>query len=381
MNEALLRAANNGHVRCVRILLERGADRDYADLDGDTSLMLAACNKHFEVARQLINHGADVNLRSDYGRTALHMAAWTGHLKMTQLMLDWDCDWSVRDIYGDTAVMLAARGGFLDVLNALMNHGCDIHQCNYEKETALHYAAKNGRLDCMHLLLDAGSAIDAKSVFDYTPLMAALSSCQADSAIMLLDEGADISNPSTPKSNLLTLCLRSSSDAIFHVMQELLVRGIDPNLPDTDGSTLLCDAINSHQTQHVKTLVRGNCDVNQPGRSAIRGTLRKCTPLELAIDRGFVDIVQILLVGGACPLAVKSWTTDVEFLHQDVLQDSVLMELLQSVSHAPRTLLDICRHAIRSQLGTAIAFKIPFLPIPSVLTSYIDLIELEEPCC
>jgi ankyrin repeat protein len=46
LNQALIRAAQNGNAECVSRLLAEGADIDCDDVDGDTPLMLAAANDH-----------------------------------------------------------------------------------------------------------------------------------------------------------------------------------------------------------------------------------------------------------------------------------------------------------------------------------------------
>ena len=46
-------AAQEGHVEVVRLLLEAGADKSWADSCGDTALMWAAREGHVEVERLL----------------------------------------------------------------------------------------------------------------------------------------------------------------------------------------------------------------------------------------------------------------------------------------------------------------------------------------
>lgn len=55
VNNALIRAANNGNTDCVKLLLDWNADSDVEDMDGDTPLMLAASNNHVAVAQVRIH--------------------------------------------------------------------------------------------------------------------------------------------------------------------------------------------------------------------------------------------------------------------------------------------------------------------------------------
>ena len=56
---ALMRAAQNGHVRIVRALLQNGADANIKRNDKFTALALAAFFGHTEVVRTLMEYGAD----------------------------------------------------------------------------------------------------------------------------------------------------------------------------------------------------------------------------------------------------------------------------------------------------------------------------------
>lgn len=71
---SLMRAARHGHVRMVRILLERGADPNVARGDNFTALSLAAFFGHTEIVEVLLNHGARTDVATRFG-TSPHMWA------------------------------------------------------------------------------------------------------------------------------------------------------------------------------------------------------------------------------------------------------------------------------------------------------------------
>jgi ankyrin repeat protein len=86
----LMRAAKNGDVAAMRVLLENGADLARAQKNGTTALMLAAgvgrgqgvFAKDYATEAQLLSavqflveHGADINASNASGETALHIAA------------------------------------------------------------------------------------------------------------------------------------------------------------------------------------------------------------------------------------------------------------------------------------------------------------------
>jgi uncharacterized protein len=71
---ALLFAAREGCMDCVKALLENGAKIDLADPESVTPLISAVFNARFDVAKYLIEHGANVDHWDWWGRTALYLA-------------------------------------------------------------------------------------------------------------------------------------------------------------------------------------------------------------------------------------------------------------------------------------------------------------------
>jgi len=71
---AMLFAAREGCMDCVKALLEKGAKIDLPDPEGVTPLISAVFNAHFDVAKYLIDQGANVNRFDWWGRTPLYLA-------------------------------------------------------------------------------------------------------------------------------------------------------------------------------------------------------------------------------------------------------------------------------------------------------------------
>lgn len=71
---AMLFAAREGCVACVKALAEHGASLDKPDPEGVTPLISALFNARFDTAKYLIEKGADVNRHDWWGRTPLYLA-------------------------------------------------------------------------------------------------------------------------------------------------------------------------------------------------------------------------------------------------------------------------------------------------------------------
>jgi hypothetical protein len=63
---ALQIASFHGHLDVVKILVDRGADVNKADIHGDTALSSAAYGGHVEIVKYLIEKGADIHRAIDY---------------------------------------------------------------------------------------------------------------------------------------------------------------------------------------------------------------------------------------------------------------------------------------------------------------------------
>ena len=63
MRTALRAACWAGHLDCVKLLLEAGADIDHVDSEGRTALIAACYMGHLAAVRELIIWGADIEIQ------------------------------------------------------------------------------------------------------------------------------------------------------------------------------------------------------------------------------------------------------------------------------------------------------------------------------
>ncbi|WP_341815111.1 ankyrin repeat domain-containing protein [Wolbachia endosymbiont (group A) of Chalcis sispes] len=67
--------------------MQKGANINAKDKNGNTSLHLAAMNGKIDVAKVLLKHNADVNAKNNEGKTALYYAAKYNHQELVELLL------------------------------------------------------------------------------------------------------------------------------------------------------------------------------------------------------------------------------------------------------------------------------------------------------
>ena len=91
LGEKLRKAAGDGYYLAAKTLIERGADVNAKDNDGNTPLHWAAWKgqtRAAEVAKLLIDNGAEVNAKNKYGNTPLDYAAEINAAKVVKLLID-----------------------------------------------------------------------------------------------------------------------------------------------------------------------------------------------------------------------------------------------------------------------------------------------------
>lgn len=93
----LLRCADAGHTKCVRMLLDKGASVKHADKKGRTALSLAAIKGHKVVAKLLLKNNAEINAQDKKGNTPLALAAEKNHDAVVRFLLESGADADLPD--------------------------------------------------------------------------------------------------------------------------------------------------------------------------------------------------------------------------------------------------------------------------------------------
>ncbi|KAF2985339.1 hypothetical protein EK904_001749 [Melospiza melodia maxima] len=163
-------------------------------VDGRTSLHLAAQRGHYRVARLLIDLESDVNVRNGLLQTALHIAAETGHTSTSRLLLKHGADMEAATAEGYTALHLASRSGHLATTKLLMDERASVLARGPLNRTALHLAAENGHSEVVEELVSAEN-IDISDSEGFTALHLAARGGHAKAVEVLLKHGAHTDMP------------------------------------------------------------------------------------------------------------------------------------------------------------------------------------------
>ena len=191
--------------------------------------------------------------------------------------------------------LLAAQQGELAKLKSCLRQGVDINAVNRQGQTAITLASLNKKYDCVATLIDAGADINKQ---DHTCLNPFLICCLNNDLTLLR-----LILPARPDLNRLTrfggvgltpACEKGHLD----IVQELLHRtAINLNHTNFVGWTPLLEAIvlnDGGETQQAIVAL-----LLEHGASPHMTDKYGKTPLELAREKGFEEIAQLLIAVGA----------------------------------------------------------------------------------
>lgn len=167
-------------------------NNDWNMPSGNTPLHEAAAYGHVKIVKLLLEKGADVNKHNEGGVTPLHYASRHGHVKVMAILLDHGADPTKKGTGCGTAMQWAGRGGQIRAIKVLMSYGVSINQRGTHDATALHEAVKHDHPDAVRFLLENGAEVDARLDYGDTPLyLASTGKGNIEIGRILLEHGAD----------------------------------------------------------------------------------------------------------------------------------------------------------------------------------------------
>ncbi|XP_077589715.1 ankyrin repeat and SOCS box protein 12-like [Stigmatopora nigra] len=171
-------AAALGHLKCLELLLEHGAEIDGLDVKAQTPLFTAVSGKHLHCVLALLKAGADPNGSPHNNCSPVLTAAREGDVDILRELLHFGAEVDVRPKVPQWAsqatackgpLYIAAVYGHLDCFKILLLYGCNPnYNCTDEKmlarmrqpktvlEVCLHYGCG---VEYIQLLIDFGADV------------------------------------------------------------------------------------------------------------------------------------------------------------------------------------------------------------------------------
>ncbi|XP_020376693.2 ankyrin repeat and SOCS box protein 3 isoform X1 [Rhincodon typus] len=217
----LHQAAYQEHLEILKLLLEKGADKEARDDYGITPLFLAAQYGKQESLSVLLQHGSDVNCQAFDKATPLFIAAQEGHVECVELLLSNSADANLYCSEDDWQLPIhaAAQMGKVKVLEFLIPITDRICDTGRNKVSPVYSAVYGGQQKCLKMLLQAGYSPNAQECPLYdclSPLCMAFSRRFFAIVYILLQAGAVVTGLH------YCYCLQYQC---FHLLQFLLAQG------------------------------------------------------------------------------------------------------------------------------------------------------------
>ncbi|XP_054552163.1 protein phosphatase 1 regulatory subunit 12A isoform X3 [Talpa occidentalis] len=214
-----LAACSSGDTDEVLQLLHRGADINYANVDGLTALHQACIDDNVDMVKFLVENGANINQPDNEGWIPLHAAASCGYLDIAEFLIGQGAHVGAVNSEGDTPLHIAEEEAMEELLqNEVNRQGVDIEAARKEEErimlrdarqwlnsghindvrhaksggTALHVAAAKGYTEVLKLLIQAGYDVNIKDYDGWTPLHAAAHWGKEEACRILVDNLCDM---------------------------------------------------------------------------------------------------------------------------------------------------------------------------------------------
>ncbi|KAM4747139.1 LOW QUALITY PROTEIN: protein phosphatase 1 regulatory subunit 12A [Rhinophrynus dorsalis] len=214
-----LAACSSGDSEEVLKLLDRGADINYANVDGLTALHQACIDDNIDMVKFLVENGASINQPDNEGWIPLHAASSCGYLDIAEYLISKGANVGAVNSEGDTPLDIAEEEAMEELLqNEVNRQGIDVEAARKEEErimlrdarqwlnsghindvrhsksggTALHVAAAKGYTEVLKLLIQAGYDINIKDFDGWTPLHAAAHWGKEEACRILVENLCDI---------------------------------------------------------------------------------------------------------------------------------------------------------------------------------------------
>lgn len=311
-------ACGQGHGQIVKLLIREGADVNLKD-ENQTPLTTACENGHLSVVQDLLKAKANVNLKDNY-HTPLTIACLKSHLHIVEKLIQSGADVNLDDGYRTPLTLACQKRPFSkEFLNTTYNKSDEDkrHHINAYLKGNLRFfedSSQSGvcvslntekRLKIVTELVKAGADVNLKDSFG-SPLSNAIQHTHSCIAAKLIEFGAEVKLDPIYHKLLLYFCQSGNNIAVKRMIES----GADVNLrisrletlSSTNDEMNLLSKVNQIQKKENKN--RGNvCGYQEVLATKAHDCVNmknECkTPLTVACQGGFLNIVRELIIAGA----------------------------------------------------------------------------------
>lgn len=312
--------ALNGISKMTAFLLDRGADPNAIDDNGDTPL-------HLAIRRQVGGHRYNdpwvngeyavetlSNIITDYEEEGREVWETIDHVRektVQQLLKNQDIDVNIANNDGQYplhVIPFEAARAYLDciVLSTLLDHGAQVSSLNSEHQTCFHLASKAGNLDAVRILLEKGSDITLLDVHNLSPVHYAVCNNRLD-VIQLMSEWSpeQLSKTCAQDNHLGKGMLHHHVESLIcstEIISILMEFGCDVDRLDAEGNSVLSQYLRSFHLKIRYDVFKLLCDrsslesihwTDQKQRNLLHILMRQWSDDNVRILEDLMELVDI----------------------------------------------------------------------------------------
>lgn len=260
---ALHHAIRGGHLECIRILLDHGANANYSRPPRLAPIMQAINNDHSSAIELLSQYNVDLNARGDNGSFALMFASVKGHESSIKTLVRLGADVAMIDNDGRTACLAAATYGHSSCLILLESAGADVNAVDAVGVTPLMAAAAQGDISSVEVLLNLGAYPSSVSKDGCTAANFAATNGHSGCLEALAKSGADLKERGNIR--MMTSLMHAAQNGHYSCLEIVLLH--EPKsyqvVISPSGSAAIHFAAWKGHTECVRLLVQHGDDINK----------------------------------------------------------------------------------------------------------------------
>jgi ankyrin len=273
------------------------ANHDYLETDFSEKVQDTALHSYIEegnikMVEFLINKGADVNLQNKYGLTPLHVAASFSFYEISKILIAAGADNKIFDHGGETALLVAAKEGDDEIVKLLIENGADINVEDILGWTILTVYVDYDDTKMIEFALENGANKDYKNRFGNTALNFAIDKGKFNSVKCLVEARADINQKNNNGDTILHILAQKGRE-YNEISKYLLSKGADTKITDNNLCTILHLYAESNNDEMVSVVLGIDLSIiNTKDKFGL-------TALHYASFKGHEEAANILLEYGA----------------------------------------------------------------------------------
>lgn len=293
---ALCDAASKGDIDKLRELRSSGVDVNCGDYDMRTAMHLAASEGILPVIEVLVNElGGNQNVTDRWGGTPLDDAIRSGHSEIQEWLELNSGVTGEQAMFQDEASLLcdAASKGDFGVFRGMAKQNADLNCGNIDGRTALHICTAEGHMEAVKVLVEELNAdVNQQDRWGRTALDDAKFGGHNEIVDYLKSHGATAGE--TPKlTDDASFLINAVTDGDLEELRRLVTMERNVNSVNFDQRTALHVACSQGKLEIAQALMSEfSANVNAVD-------MRNGTPLDDALEAGFVEVVELLQANGA----------------------------------------------------------------------------------